>query len=71
MVIAVEKTVETKRNTENDQNEEGKKETCVHHWLIKAAKGPISEGRCKKCHEAKGFNNSVDTGTPFQRSGAV
>ena len=69
MVIAVEKTVETKGHTENDRNEEGKKETCVHHWLIKEAKGPTSEGRCKKCHEVKNFKNFVDTGTPFKRSG--
>lgn len=67
MVIAVEKAAETKGNPKDGQKEGGKKETCVHHWLIKEAKGPMSEGRCRKCHEVKNFKNYVDTGTPFKR----
>ena len=33
--------------------------SCVHHWLIEEAKGPISEGCCRKCGKVKNFENSV------------
>ena len=32
---------------------------CVHHWIIKQADGPTSEGRCKRCGERKAFANTV------------
>ena len=35
-------------------------EQCVHHWLIKPAEGPISEGTCKKCGELREFKNSPE-----------
>ena len=33
--------------------------SCVHYWLIDEAKGPVSEGRCRKCGTIKNFENSV------------
>ncbi len=34
---------------------------CVHHWIIKRANGPTSEGRCKRCGEKKAFVNTIAT----------
>jgi len=36
---------------------------CVHHWVIKPAQGPLSEGRCKRCKLTRDFENSVFTDT--------
>jgi len=36
---------------------------CVHHWVIKPAQGPLSQGRCKRCKLTKDFENSVWTDT--------
>jgi hypothetical protein len=36
------------------------KSTCVHHWLIEPAVGPISRGVCKLCGEQKDFYNILD-----------
>ena len=35
------------------------KTECVHHWVIKPANGPVSEGRCKRCKVTRDFSNSV------------
>src|SRR6478672_11154018 len=35
-------------------------QSCAHHWVIDAAEGPKSSGRCKKCGVAKDFLNSYD-----------
>ena len=32
---------------------------CVHHWMIEAAQGKLSQGRCRKCHAMKKFDNSI------------
>ena len=29
--------------------------TCTHHWVIAAANGPVSEGVCQRCGEARAF----------------
>ena len=29
--------------------------SCVHYWVIEGAKGPVSEGRCRKCGKVKNF----------------
>ena len=36
------------------------KNTCVHHWLIEPATGPVSRGVCKLCGEQKEFFNILD-----------
>jgi hypothetical protein len=36
------------------------KATCIHHWLIEPAIGPISCGVCKYCGERKNFFNILD-----------
>ena len=33
---------------------------CCHHWVIEAAGGPLSEGICQKCGEAKTFTNYIE-----------
>ena len=38
-------------------------EVCQHHWLIKAADGPLSAGICQTCGEIKEFKNYVETAT--------
>ena len=38
-------------------------EVCQHHWLIKAADGPMSAGICQTCGETKEFKNYVETAT--------
>ena len=35
-----------------------KVDTCVHHWEIAIADGPVSEGTCKLCKMTKEFQNS-------------
>ena len=34
---------------------------CSHHWMIQPAEGPVSMGTCRLCHEAREFQNSVDS----------
>ncbi len=34
------------------------KKPCVHHWLIKPAHGPTSEGVCCRCGRRRDFRNS-------------
>ena len=43
---------DTKTDTETE---------CVHHWVIKPAHGPLSQGRCKRCKLTRDFENSVTT----------
>ena len=45
---------------------------CADHWLIEAANGPLSEGVCQRCGEARGFSNSAEYATPWYpaRSGS-
>ena len=31
---------------------------CCHHWIIKVAAGPTSEGHCCKCEERRPFSNT-------------
>ena len=35
--------------------------TCPHHWIIEAANGQISKGKCQLCREVREFSNSVET----------
>lgn len=30
---------------------------CQHHWVIDAAAGPVSKGRCRTCGTQKEFHN--------------
>mgnify|MGYP004450976371 CR=1 FL=1 len=32
---------------------------CIHHWMIEAANGKLSQGRCEKCQETRQFDNSI------------
>ena len=32
---------------------------CRHHWIIEPAEGPVSQGTCQICHEAREFQNSI------------
>ncbi len=32
---------------------------CQHHWVIASPRGALSEGRCKRCGEAREFRNST------------
>ena len=41
-------------------NRPADKVTCVHHWLIEPAIGPVSHGVCKRCGEQKDFLNILD-----------
>ena len=34
---------------------------CAHHWLIEAAAGPVSKGKCQLCGEEREFSNSTDS----------
>ena len=39
------------------------REQCKHHWIIDAAEGRTSFGRCKYCGLVKVFSNSIQN--PF------
>lgn len=32
---------------------------CHHYWVIEAANGPTSEGRCRYCGKSQTFSNSM------------
>jgi len=34
---------------------------CIHHWVIDAADGAESAGRCKHCGEERCFSNSLES----------
>ena len=34
--------------------------TCTHYWVIEAPNGPLSEGVCQRCGEARVFSNSAE-----------
>ena len=44
---------------------------CAHHWVIETANGPESTGECQKCHEVRGFKNSVESGGWGERGDAA
>ena len=52
---------------------------CSHHWVIEAAAGPLSKGKCRLCGEERKFSNSavtrggwtVRSKESFDRSGGV
>lgn len=33
---------------------------CRHHWVIQPASGPLSQGICQSCGEAREFKNYVE-----------
>lgn len=37
----------------------GRKEVCVHHWIVKTPNGQTSRGDCKKCHTVRYFFNAL------------
>ena len=37
--------------------------TCIHYWIIDVPDGPISQGRCRVCGEAKDFLNYLESYT--------
>jgi hypothetical protein len=49
-----------KQNVSATINRPLKKATCIHHWLIEPATGPVSRGVCKFCGEQKDFFNILD-----------
>ena len=34
--------------------------SCRHHWVIDAANGPTSHGRCKHCGQERDFFNNPE-----------
>ena len=32
---------------------------CRHHWVIEAANGRYSQGKCQNCQEVRSFENSI------------
>ncbi len=34
---------------------------CCHHWVLGAADGPTSYGRCRKCGSSQEFLNHIET----------
>ncbi len=36
---------------------------CCHHWVIEATEGPLNEGICQKCGEAKKLTNYIERDT--------
>ena len=36
---------------------------CRHHWVIQPATGPVSQGNCQVCGEAREFKNYVEAAT--------
>ena len=46
---------------------------CAHHWIIAAAHGPISKGKCRLCGEEGEFTNSLEYqgGTGHLRSNTL
>ena len=34
---------------------------CCHHWIIEAPDGPVSNGACRLCGEARQFKNYIET----------
>ena len=34
---------------------------CRHHWVIQPATGPVSQGVCQACGEARDFMNYVES----------
>jgi hypothetical protein len=52
-------------------SEEQAVDTCRHHWVIDAANGPTSRGRCKRCGEERDFfNNPEDALIPREEHAA-
>jgi hypothetical protein len=46
-------------------------DTCKHHWVIDAANGPTSRGRCKRCGDERDFfNNPEDALIPREEHAA-
>lgn len=37
--------------------------SCMHHWVIQAATGPVSPGVCQTCGETRDFKNYVEAST--------
>lgn len=33
---------------------------CRHHWIIDEARGPRSDGRCKRCGSTRQFKNWLE-----------
>ena len=36
---------------------------CRHHWVIQPATGPVSQGMCQICGQAREFKNYVEAST--------
>ena len=53
-------TTEALQTTSQEQEP---RDACVHHWLVEAANGPISRGRCKRCGKEREFTNNPEAAT--------
>ena len=46
-----------------DPINENEETSCKHYWVIQAATGPVSQGVCQTCGEARDFKNYVEAST--------
>lgn len=52
-----------------DVENQVEEDQCHHYWIIEAANGPRSRGRCKYCGEIRDFHNSItDLNDPRRRN---
>ncbi len=47
--------------TEETINGEEAVSECRHHWVIQPATGPVSQGVCQACGDARDFMNYVES----------
>ena len=40
--------------------QQARAKTCLHHWMIPPADGPVSLGVCQFCRETREFKNSFE-----------
>ncbi len=45
--------------------------TCHHFWVIAAASGPTSKGKCKRCGATKDFYNAFPEAAPAPRTSVL
>jgi len=48
------------RGQKMNRTQTQREKDCQHHWVIDAADGPTSNGRCRLCGTSKSFFNVYD-----------
>ena len=43
-------------------------QACRHHWLIETPSGPVSQGRCRRCHQVRQFENHIENSPKEEES---